>query len=92
MMLAADTCMLLISYCKQMMIDFRVLDRAQVLEIMIQGFLDYRDNYYVKKSSRYSNPPNFGTTIPRMRIEIRIIEELLLWMECYINPSIENSQ
>ena len=46
MMLAADTCMLLISYCKQMMIDFRVLDRAQVLEIMIQGFLDYRDLHY----------------------------------------------
>ena len=35
MMLAADTCMLLISYCKQMMIDFRVLDRAKVLEIVI---------------------------------------------------------
>ena len=91
MMLAADTCMLLISYCKQMMIDFRVLDRAQVLEIMIQGFLDYRDNY-VEKGPRYSNPPNFGTTIPRMIIEIRIMEELLLWMEYYINPSIENSQ
>ena len=90
MMLAADTCMLLISYCKQMMIDFRVLDRAQVLEIMIQGFLDYRA--MSKKVPRYSNPPNFGTTIPRMIIEIRIIEELLLWMECYINPSIENSQ
>ena len=48
-MLAADTCMLLISYCKQMMIDFRVLDRAQVLEIIIQGVLDYRDNYVQKK-------------------------------------------
>lgn len=56
MMLAADTCMLLISYCKQMMIDFRVLDRAQVLEIMIQGFLDYRDNYVQKSSPILKSP------------------------------------
>ena len=56
MMLAADTCMLLISYCKQMMIDFRVLDRAQVLEIMIQGFLDYRDNYVEKSSPILKSP------------------------------------
>ena len=55
-MLAADTCMLLISYCKQMMIDFRVLDRAQVLEIIIQGVLDYRDNY-VEKSSQILKSP-----------------------------------
>ena len=62
-MLAADTCMLLISYCKQMMIDFRVLDRAQVLEIIIQGVLDYRDNY-VEKSSQILKSPQFWYYYP----------------------------